>query len=145
LLGLFFDPEDGGDMFHVISQKTELCITTTVRTSNPTFLERVCMQQNKGKQFMIMIMYCAISYIPLDMNLKYMNINYNKLKNRRAYIYSSGITYHICLMPLRVFFAGGEIYYNLIMGFMGADMGLPRTGIVDFNVCENANTLVWGE
>jgi hypothetical protein len=47
LLGLFFDPEDGGDMFPkrrltfnglhgVISQKIVLFITTAVRTSNPT-------------------------------------------------------------------------------------------------------------
>jgi hypothetical protein len=48
LLYLFFDPEDGSDIFlrnvgwifiglhDVISQKTELFITTAVRTSNPT-------------------------------------------------------------------------------------------------------------
>jgi hypothetical protein len=48
LLGLFFDPEDGGDMFlkkrrltlnglqGVISQKMVLFITAAVRTSNPT-------------------------------------------------------------------------------------------------------------
>jgi hypothetical protein len=46
LLGLFFDPEDGGDMFlqnvltfnglhGVIFQKIELFINTAVRTSNP--------------------------------------------------------------------------------------------------------------
>jgi hypothetical protein len=47
LFGLFFDPEDGGDMFlqklrltsnglhGVISQKIVLFITTAVRTSNP--------------------------------------------------------------------------------------------------------------
>jgi hypothetical protein len=46
LLGLFFDPEDDGDppkcwltfnrLHSVISQKTELFITTAVGTSNPT-------------------------------------------------------------------------------------------------------------
>jgi hypothetical protein len=47
VLGLFFNPEAGGDMFlwnwltfnrlhGVISQKIELFITTSVRTSNPT-------------------------------------------------------------------------------------------------------------
>jgi hypothetical protein len=48
LLGLFFDPEDGGDMFPqnvyltfnglhgIVSQKRELFITTAVRTSDPT-------------------------------------------------------------------------------------------------------------
>jgi hypothetical protein len=48
LLSLFFDPEDGGDMFlrnfgftfnglqGVISQKLILLITTAVKTSNPT-------------------------------------------------------------------------------------------------------------
>jgi hypothetical protein len=51
LLGLFFDPEDGGEMFlrsvgrllnglhGVISQKKALFITTGVRTSNPTYLK----------------------------------------------------------------------------------------------------------
>jgi hypothetical protein len=51
LLGLFFDPEDGGDIFlrnigltfnglhGVISPKIELFITTAVRTSNPTQAE----------------------------------------------------------------------------------------------------------
>jgi hypothetical protein len=38
LLGLLFNPEDGtfNRLHSIISQKTELCITTTVRTSNPT-------------------------------------------------------------------------------------------------------------
>jgi hypothetical protein len=47
-LGLFFDPEDGGDvpppreftltgLHGVISQKIELSLTTAVRTSNPTW------------------------------------------------------------------------------------------------------------
>jgi hypothetical protein len=47
LLGLFFDPEDGGDvppkrrltfnrLHGIISQKTVFFITTAVRTSNPT-------------------------------------------------------------------------------------------------------------
>jgi hypothetical protein len=47
LLGLVFDPEDGGDvppkrrlifngLHGIISQKTVLFITTDVRTSNPT-------------------------------------------------------------------------------------------------------------
>jgi hypothetical protein len=38
LLGIFFCPEDGGDMFlhSVISQKIELFITTAGRTANPT-------------------------------------------------------------------------------------------------------------
>jgi hypothetical protein len=48
MLGLFFNPEDGGDIFHpkcrlafnglqgIASQKIELSITTAVRTSNPT-------------------------------------------------------------------------------------------------------------
>jgi hypothetical protein len=48
LLGLFFNPEDGGDMIPqnvyltfnglhgIVSQKTGLFITTAVRTSNPT-------------------------------------------------------------------------------------------------------------
>jgi hypothetical protein len=47
LLGLFFDPEDGGDvtpkrrltlngLHDVIPQKIVLFITTAVRTSNPT-------------------------------------------------------------------------------------------------------------
>jgi hypothetical protein len=48
LLGLFFDPEDGGDTFmqnasllsldymNVISQKTKLFVTTAVRTSAPS-------------------------------------------------------------------------------------------------------------
>jgi hypothetical protein len=39
LLGLFFDPEDGGDIFKrlygLVPQMTELFITTAVRTSNP--------------------------------------------------------------------------------------------------------------
>jgi hypothetical protein len=36
LLGLFFDPEDGGDVFlqNIISQKIVFFITTTARTSN---------------------------------------------------------------------------------------------------------------
>jgi hypothetical protein len=49
LLGLFFNPEDGGDIFFpkqrlafnglhsVISQKTELFIITAVRASHPAF------------------------------------------------------------------------------------------------------------
>jgi hypothetical protein len=45
LLGIFLDPENGGDIFlrsvgnklhGVISQKVELFITTGVTTSNPT-------------------------------------------------------------------------------------------------------------
>jgi hypothetical protein len=53
LLGLFFGPEDGGDMFlrkvlwlifdglhGVISQKPELFITTAARASNPTDTKR---------------------------------------------------------------------------------------------------------
>jgi hypothetical protein len=39
LYDLFFDPEDGGDIFlphGVISQKVELFITIGVRTTNPT-------------------------------------------------------------------------------------------------------------
>jgi hypothetical protein len=54
LIGIFFDPEDGGDMFlyndgwlstdymRDISQKTELFITTGVRTSNPTGCIKTC-------------------------------------------------------------------------------------------------------
>jgi hypothetical protein len=48
LLTYFFDPEDGGDappkrrltlngLHSVISQKMILCITTTVKTSNPIY------------------------------------------------------------------------------------------------------------
>jgi hypothetical protein len=42
LLGVFFDPEDGSDVFlfnrlhGVISQKIVLFMTTAVRTSDPT-------------------------------------------------------------------------------------------------------------
>jgi hypothetical protein len=49
LLGLYFYPEDGGDMFllnkifnglhGVITQKIEFFITTAVRISNPTFVK----------------------------------------------------------------------------------------------------------
>jgi hypothetical protein len=53
LLGLFFDPEAGGDIFFpksrltftglhgVISQKIVLFITTAVRTSNPAWHEAI--------------------------------------------------------------------------------------------------------
>jgi hypothetical protein len=93
-------------------------------------------------------MYIAISNIPLDRHLRYMNITFNKLKKSqnisRKYMYSSGITYHICLMPFWIFFPGDEIYYNLITGLTVESMNLPGVGIADFNVCENANTLAWG-
>jgi hypothetical protein len=49
LLGLFFDPEDGGDMltfsglYGVTTEETVIFITTAVRTSDPTYTE-ACLQ-----------------------------------------------------------------------------------------------------
>jgi hypothetical protein len=67
LLALFFDPEDGGDMFPrkhwltfnglhgVISQKTVLFITTAVRTSIPTKL-------------LVLIMLMRVSFLAFAAN-----------------------------------------------------------------------------
>jgi hypothetical protein len=56
LLSVFFDLKDGGDMFppkrlltfnglrEVLSQKTELFITTAVRTSDLTFVYRLLLE-----------------------------------------------------------------------------------------------------
>jgi hypothetical protein len=55
LPGFFFDPKDGGDTFlqnvsynSIIFQKTELFITTTVRTSNPINFLVVSLRKNPG-------------------------------------------------------------------------------------------------
>jgi NhaP-type Na+/H+ or K+/H+ antiporter len=76
LLGLFFDPEFGGDIFlqkllltlsglhGVISQKTVLFITTAVRTSNPVSVQTI--SNIAGAIFFVsfvMIFSCLVVYV----------------------------------------------------------------------------------